>query len=74
MVTPYYQLVSCKDKAIHGPYTKASPNTVFASEGFSDFLSQRESLPKNTFFFEIFRSLYNHAWPRGAFAVACAAE
>jgi hypothetical protein len=50
----YYQLFSCKDKAIHGPYTKASPNTVFCAKAPGQRLKAAE-------FFEAQRSLYNHA-------------
>jgi hypothetical protein len=57
IVTPYYQLFSFKDKAIHGPYTKASPKTLFVAKTFSDFqksgnLCQKQSVSSK--FFEVY--------------------
>jgi hypothetical protein len=57
MVTPYIQLLKCKDKAIHGLYTKASPNTLFAAKTFLRFsksgnLCQKQ--PVSSKFFEVY--------------------
>jgi len=59
-VTPYYHLSTFKDKAILGPYTKASPNTLFWSVSF---FKKTEKRAKIANFFENGRSLYNHAEP-----------